>query len=71
MQENKNLILVTIGLFVVLVSVIFGKDLIVQKITKEVIKELRREYTPGPYSPGFDPDKVDPNIMRSLQTDSN
>ena len=32
-------------------------------VTKQVIKELRMEYTPGPYSPGFDPDKVNSHIF--------
>lgn len=66
MQENKNLLIATIGLFVILIAVFLGKDLLIQKITKEVVEELKREYTPGPYSPGLDPDKVDPNLMRSL-----
>ena len=26
--------------------------------------ELKRSYTPGPYDPGFDPDKVNPNYFR-------
>lgn len=34
----------------------------IEKVTKSVIHNLQREYVPGPYSPGFDPDKVDPRI---------
>jgi hypothetical protein len=66
MQENKSLIIVASSLFVVLVALFFGKDLFIKKITKSVVEELKREYAPGPYSPGFDPDKVDPNLLRSL-----
>lgn len=64
MEENKKYLLVIAGLFVVLVSLFFGRDVVVKKITTEVVKELRREYAPGPYSPGFDPDKVDPNFWQ-------
>jgi hypothetical protein len=63
MQENKNLIFAVVGMFVLLGAVLFGKDLFIKKITKEVVEELRREYVPGPYSPGFDPDKVDPSLF--------
>lgn len=65
MQENKKLIAAAVGLFVLLVVVFFGKDAFVKKVTAEVVKELRREYAPGPYSPGFDPDKVDPTFWQN------
>lgn len=28
-------------------------------VTESVISTLKRDYVPGPYHPGFDPDKVD------------
>ena len=64
-EENKKYIYVAAGLLVVLVSLLFGKDVFIKKITSEVVKQLRREYAPGPYSPGFDPDKVDPSFFQS------
>lgn len=64
MEENKKYFLVIGGLFIVLLALFFGKEVIVSKITKEVVNQLRREYAPGPYSPGFDPDKVDPNLLQ-------
>jgi hypothetical protein len=33
-------------------------------VVYQVIDSLRKEYSPGPYSPGFDPDKIDPRLMR-------
>lgn len=44
-----------------------GGKLVVDKVTEKVIKEMRREYSPGPYNPGFDPDKVDPNFFKNQQ----
>lgn len=64
-MENKNLVLVVVGLGLFLGLVLFVNNFLVPKITKNVIQELRREYTPGPYDPGFDPDKVSPNSFRS------
>lgn len=64
-MENKNLLLGVVGLGVFLVFVLLLNSFLVPKITKSVIQELKREYTPGPYDPGFDPDKVNPNVIRS------
>lgn len=38
--------------------------LVVDKVSDSVIEKLEREYAPGPYAPGFDPDRVDPNRYR-------
>jgi hypothetical protein len=38
---------------------------LVEKVTDNVIEKLQKEYTPGPYSPGFDPDLVDPNFFKN------
>jgi len=64
-MENKNLLLGVVGLGVFLAFILLLNVFLVPKITKNVIQELKREYTPGPYDPGFDPDKVNPNAMRS------
>jgi hypothetical protein len=37
------------------------------KVKTDVIEDLRSNYTPGPYAPGFDPDKVNPNFWRGQQ----
>lgn len=47
-----------IGVFAV------GK-LVVHKAANEVIERLEKEYSPSPYGPGFDPDKVDPDVLRN------
>ena len=48
---------------VLLGAVLFFGFLYPSYVTNQVIKELRMEYTPGPYSPGFDPDKVNPSLF--------
>jgi hypothetical protein len=67
MQDLKNnklfwvLVVVTIfniGAFVL------GK-VIIDRAADRVIKKLQKEYSPSPYGPGFDPDKVSPDAFKS------
>lgn len=54
----------TVALFLfVLVGVLFVNNLVLtNKITNRVLDSLKRDYVPGPYEPGFDPDKVPPRL---------
>jgi len=63
-MNNKNLIVAAVTLTVVLFATI-SFNLVVNQIADRVIQKLKRDYVPGPYQPGFDPDKVDPAIFRS------
>lgn len=57
-KENLNLIVVM--LFVLIGVLLVNNIALTDKITARVIENLKREYVPGPYDPGFDPDKVPP-----------
>jgi predicted lipoprotein len=37
---------------------------LVDKTTDNVIKKLENEYSPSPYGPGINPDKVSPDVWR-------
>lgn len=63
-MDNKNLTIVASVLAAFLVFVLVFGNLLVDKISTRVIEELKRTYTPGPYDPGFDPDKINPNLLR-------
>lgn len=54
----------TVALFLfALVAVLFVNNLVLtNKITNRVLDSLKRDYVPGPYEPGFDPDKVPPRL---------
>lgn len=67
MEELKNnkmfwvLIVVTIfniGAFVL------GK-VIVDRAADRVIQKLQKDYSPSPYGPGLDPDKVSPDVLKA------
>jgi hypothetical protein len=55
--ENKLVwvIFVLLGIFV---GVLFINNYLVSRVTDKVIERLQRNYVPGPYAPGIDPDKV-------------
>ena len=61
--ENK---LVWIAGLLVLFNVVFfvGSNVILDKVADSVIEKLEKEYSPSPYGPGFDPDKVTPETIR-------
>ena len=63
LAENK-LLWVAIVIGVLLVGGVVCGPYLMDRLTDRVIERLLKEYSPGPYSPGFDPDKVDPNAWR-------
>lgn len=58
MQER--LLTVVLFLFALISALFVNNYFLVDKVTNKVIENLKREYVPGPYEPGFDPDKVPP-----------
>lgn len=52
-------------LLFVLVGVLAVNNVVLtSKITARVLDNLKRDYVPGPYEPGFDPDKVPPKSVK-------
>jgi len=60
MISKDQLNLVALMLFVLLGTIIVNNLVLTEKITAKVMQNLKRDYAPGPYDPGFDPDKVPP-----------
>jgi hypothetical protein len=57
-KQNLGLV---VALLSVLIGVLFVNNAIMsRRITERVIQELKRDYVPGPYEPGFDPDTIPP-----------
>lgn len=50
-------------LLVLIVILAVNNIVLTSKITSNVLGTLKREYVPGPYEPGFDPDKVPPKSV--------
>jgi hypothetical protein len=57
----KNKFVWIVGLFTVLNLCVFvGGKIVVNKAATQVIERLRQDYSPSPYGPGLDPDKLQP-----------
>ena len=61
---NENLKLATACLLVLVASVLLNTLVMTDKVAYRVIQSLKRDYVPGPYEPGFDPDKVPPGSLK-------
>lgn len=70
MEELKNnklfWVVVAFGIFN-LVALVGGK-IIIDKAADRVIEKLQKDYSPSPYGPGLDPDKIDPESLKKQQT---
>ena len=63
-MNDKNLFWVAVIVIVLLVGVFFAGPVFINKVTDKVIDKVRSQYSPSPYGPGFDPDKIDTDALR-------
>ncbi len=61
--KNNKLLWAVVVVLVVNLGVLVGGNFVINKIADRVIEKLQKEYSPSPYGPGFDPDKIDPNSI--------
>lgn len=59
MNNNNKLLLIVLVLTIVMVGVSFGGNFFIDKVADRVIQKLQKEYSPSPYGPGINPDKID------------
>jgi len=55
-------------LFCVFIFLFVNNKMMVEKTADRVIEKLKKDYVPGPYAPGFDPDKVNPDLWKSEES---
>lgn len=63
--KNKKLFWVLVIVTIFNVGAFIVGKVIVDRAADRVIQKLQKEYSPSPYGPGFDPDKVSPNAFKS------
>jgi hypothetical protein len=63
-MNKENLKTVAVVLALLIGTLVVNNIVMTEKVTQRVIQNLRRDYVPGPYQPGFDPDKVPPGSAR-------
>lgn len=69
MNKKSTYIIFIFVLFLGFISITF--KFVEKRIVHSVIEELKRDYVPGPFAPGFDPDKLDPSTFNNSQPESN
>ena len=57
--SNKKLFWVLVAAVTAVGGWIFLDKVLVDKVTANVIKKLSKPYSPSPYGPGVDPDKIE------------
>ena len=65
LKKNKLVVFVLLLTFIN-VGFFVGKDIIINKIADRVIEKLKR-YSPYPYGPAFDPDKISPQSFNKME----
>lgn len=63
-MNKEDLKLTVACLFVLIFSVLINTFATTDKVAERVVQKLKRDYVPGPYEPGFDPDKVPPGSIK-------
>lgn len=63
-MTTENLKTTAVFLAVLVVALAVNNLILTSKITSKVLDSLKRDYVPGPYEPGFDPDKVVPKSVK-------
>ena len=64
MNINNKLFYVVLALTITMLVVGVGGSLLVNRVADVVIEKLQKEYSPSPYGPGIDPDKIDVQKMK-------
>ena len=69
--KNKKFLWAIAALTVFNVSIYLFSPLIVDIVADRVIEKLEREYSPSPYGPGIDPDKVNFDFLEMSLPENN
>jgi len=65
-MTNNKLIYVFVALTVLLLVFGLGTKVFVDKVADRVIYKLQKDYSPSPYGPGIDPDKIDISKVKNI-----
>ena len=57
--SKQNLVLVAVVLGIFCLGAFVVKDKLVDAVASRVEERILQKYSPSPYGPGFDPDKID------------
>lgn len=61
---NNKFFYIVAGLTVAMLLIGVGGKVFIDKIADVVVEKLKQKYSPSPYGPGIDPDKIDMEKVR-------
>jgi hypothetical protein len=61
---NNKFFCIIAGLTAAMLFIGIGSKVFVDKVADVVIERLKQKYSPSPYGPGIDPDKIDVEKMK-------
>lgn len=64
---NKNFLAIIVLATFGLLSVKFIDKILLEKMSDRVVEKLIQEYSPSPYGPSVDPDKIDVDKLSSSE----
>ena len=65
---NNKLVYVFVALTMLLLVFGLGTKVFVDKVADRVIYKLQKDYSPSPYGPGIDPDKIDISKIKTIDS---
>jgi len=63
-MNNNKFFYIVVGLTAAMLLVGVGGKLFVDKVADVVVEKMKKEYSPSPYGPGIDPDKIDVDRLK-------
>lgn len=66
-KGNQNFLLGVILATFGLLSIKFVDKILMEKVSDRVVQKLVQEYSPSPYGPSVDPDKIDVDKLSSSE----
>lgn len=67
---NKKALIVIAVLFGAMLLFSVGFNVLVDRVADRVIHKIYKDYSPSPYGPGVDPDKLDINVFNRPKNQS-
>ena len=61
---NNKFIWIVGGLTLAMIVLGVGGKVFIDKVADVVVERLKQKYSPSPYGPGIDPDKIDMEKVR-------
>jgi len=62
--NNNKFFWIVVGLTAAMLVIGVGGKVFIDKVADVVVEKLKKDYSPSPYGPGIDPDKIDYEKLR-------